>query len=232
MSKKAPITPLEIVPKTEFTDTVSVNSQGQMAAAILTDIENFDRLSREAAFIALRVGLRLILIRDNGQRGSLAKFIRDHFKGKQTERTLFRYISIAEAFAKDCGLLEKKTHKLTNGEAIAPILDTQLELFTDPNATFEGAMKKLMKWVGERGLSDLYKEQKKKGKVSQDEEGDGPKIKTAAELAQEAEEELNFILNQLDGWILAAHHTRVPKEKRDTADAVLEAARQKIKAVK
>jgi gas vesicle protein len=55
---------------------------------------------------------------------------------------------------------------------------------------------------------------------------------TAEELAESAKEEIAMILNLLDGWFLAAHHTRVDKQMRDTTDAVLEEARKKIKAVK
>lgn len=58
------------------------------------------------------------------------------------------------------------------------------------------------------------------------------KPKTAAELEADAEEEITGILNSLDAWFHAAHHTRVKKATRDTADAVLEEARKKIKSVK
>lgn len=138
-------------------------AEGQMAAEIKSDIERYERTSREAAFIALRIGLRLIWIRDNNAYGSLAKFISAHFtsKGKGNgERTLKRYIAIAGQFLKDAGMLDKKTHLLTGKalELAAPIVTEQLELFTDPQAKLEGAMKKLVKWVGDRGLADIYKD--------------------------------------------------------------------------
>lgn len=58
------------------------------------------------------------------------------------------------------------------------------------------------------------------------------KPKTAEELAAEAEEEITNVLNALDAFFLAAHHTRIKKHTRTTADAVLEEARKKLKTVK
>lgn len=204
-----------------------------MAEAIISDIARFDRLTKEAAFIALRVGLRLIYIRDTSKYGTLAKFMREHFKGQQSERTLFKYIAIAEAFAKDSGLLEKKTHKLTQGEHIAPILDAQLELFTDPQAKLDGAMQKLVKWVAERGLTDLYKAKKAKpARRNGDDDNEPPSIPTAEQKAAQAEDEAADVLNLLDSWFLAGHHARVSKDTRATMDAALEEARKKLAAVK
>jgi hypothetical protein len=59
-----------------------------------------------------------------------------------------------------------------------------------------------------------------------------PKPKTAEELAEDAQDELNNLLTALDGWFLAAHHTRIPKQLRETADAVFQSASKKLKAVK
>lgn len=171
--KQAPaVTLLEVLPKSDSSATVSELPQlaepelsaAQMAAEIKTDIERYERTSKEAAFIALRIGMRLIWIRDNSQYGSLTKFMASHFssgkgQGKGT-RTLERYITIASQFLRDAGLLDKKTHLLT-GKALAtaaPIVTEQLELFTDPEAKLDGAMKKLVKWVGSRGLADIYRD--------------------------------------------------------------------------
>jgi hypothetical protein len=58
------------------------------------------------------------------------------------------------------------------------------------------------------------------------------KPKTAKELEAEAEAEMTQIMNSLDAFFLAAHHTRVKPGTRETADAVLEEARKKLKNVK
>lgn len=204
----------------------------QLARAIEDDISRFERTSKEAAFLALRIGIRLAWVRDNKEYGGLGKFLKE-FAGRQSERTLFRYIAVADRFLADAGLLEKRTHKLANGDAVAPILATQLELFTDPTAKFEGAMAKLIKWVGDRGLSDLYKAAgyNRRGDDGQITAGKG-RMKSAEELAQEAEDEIAHILNLLGGWILATHHTRLPKDRRAIVDAVLTDAATKIRNVK
>lgn len=134
-------------------------SAGEMAEAIKSDIAIYERTSREAAFIALRIGLRLIWIRDNEAFGSLTSFIKEHFDTAKSERTLFRYIAITGQFLQESGMFDKKTNKLTGKalEAATPIVTEQLELFTDPEAKLEGALKKLVKWVGDRGLAQIYK---------------------------------------------------------------------------
>lgn len=57
------------------------------------------------------------------------------------------------------------------------------------------------------------------------------KRKTAAQLKAEAEAELNNALNALDAFFVAAHHTRVPKDRRVTAAAVLAEAKTKLESV-
>lgn len=149
------------------TDTVAVLphvavvalSPDEMASQIKADMESYDRMSRDAALIALRVGLRLIWIRDNEVYGSLKAFMAEHFRD-MSERTLFRYIRLADSFLTDAGLRDRATFKLTGKAlaAVAPICEVQLELFSDPQAVLEGALKKLVKWVGDRGLAQIYRE--------------------------------------------------------------------------
>ena len=130
-----------------------------MANQIQADMDRYERMSRDAALIALRVGLRLIWIRDNEPHGSLTQFTDTYFANR-SRRTLFNYIRIADQFLTDAGLRDKATYKLTGKalDAVAPICAVQLELFSDPEAKLEGALKKLVKWVGDRGLADIYKE--------------------------------------------------------------------------
>jgi len=131
----------------------------EMAAQIRADMDAYERMSRNAALIALRVGLRLIWLRDNEPHGTLLNFMAEHFADK-SQRTLYNYIRISDQFLTDAGLRDKATFKLTGKAlaAVAPICEVQLELFSDPEARLEGALKKLVKWVGERGLADIYKE--------------------------------------------------------------------------
>lgn len=61
---------------------------------------------------------------------------------------------------------------------------------------------------------------------------DKPRAPTAAELAEAAKNEITEVLNLLDAWFEAGHHTRVDADLRVTTDATLEEARKKLKAVK
>jgi len=70
-------------------------------------------------------------------------------------------------------------------------------------------------------------------KRGRDARGDAkPRAKTAAELKADAESEMTTMLNNLDAWFVAGHHTRIDADLRTMADATLEEARKKIKAVK
>jgi hypothetical protein len=129
----------------------------EMADAIRADVATFDRHTRLAAFVALRIGLRLLWIRDNGRHGDIGKFIAAHLKDV-SRRSLNNYLNVAECFAVECKLVDRKTHLLSNGDRVAPILNEQLELFADPKARFEGELQKVVKWVGDRGLSQIYRD--------------------------------------------------------------------------
>lgn len=225
---------LQVLPPTTTLATASDHlTPEHLATEIKADIARFERTAREAAFIALRIGLRLIWVRDNTPRGSLAGFIRDHFDGIHSERTLQRYISVSERFAIDAGLVEKRTLKLTDAAKVSPILDAQLDLFTDPQAKFDGAMKKLVTWVGDRGLSDLYKETQsypRRNTAGQIVAGKGKPL-TEDELTARANDEIQNILRDLDAWLEIGHHTRLPKPTRDQTAALLQTAAKKIHKV-
>ncbi len=99
----------------------------------------------------------------------------------------------------------------------------QLELFEFVNGT------------SQRSWLDMFSPespQKRGHKTKVNQGNDKPKPKTAAELAKDAEEEMTTILNLIDAWFVAGHHTRVEAETRTTADAVMSEAIKKIRAVK
>lgn len=97
----------------------------------------------------------------------------------------------------------------------------QLELFDFVNGTSQRS------WL-DRFLPDSPQKRGAANRQTQE----PAKPKTEKELKEEAEAELENILTYLDGWFLAAHHTRVSKEKRTIADAALEKATQLIRGVK
>lgn len=126
----------------------------QMAAAIKADMLAYETLTRASAFMALRVGLRLVLVRDQGKHGELGAFIGQHLKGF-SRRTLTNYMHVADAMAKDMGLL--KDGALTNASAVEPVIDGNLESLADPKGKPKGMLAKVSAWVNGRGLTDIYR---------------------------------------------------------------------------
>lgn len=170
-----------------------------MAAAIRADVAIFHRHSRLAAFLAIRIGLRLVWIRDNGAHGDIGRFIETELKD-QSRSTLNNYMNVAHRFAVDSGLLDKRTHRLENGKAVAPILSEQLELFADPEAKFEGALKKVVKWVADRGLSEIYNTLKAE-KKQRTAPPTGTKVNTSeADRRAQAEKDAKATLSSFCQW--------------------------------
>lgn len=135
----------------------------QVVKDIRSDHALFENHSKMAAFLALRIGLRLVWVKNNSGHGSLDPFIAEHFPAI-SRRSLTNYIRIADAFVSDSNLRDKKTHKLTDSKAPKAILELQLELFTDPKAKLDIHCKQLVEWVSGRGLTQIYRD------LSQDEE--------------------------------------------------------------
>lgn len=236
MPKLAQVT---VIPPAK-TDTVSVLphlavsaltalTPERIAADLIADHEAFERTSKQAAFIALRIGIRLIWLRDNSAHGSLAPFMAAHLP-TLSERTLYRYIKIADDFLTTAGLRDKKTHLLTGKalEQAAPILTEQLELFTDPKARLEGALKKLVKFVGDRGLADLYRSLEaktgapspppgggKKGRLADTPQNAGLKLEQIIEHAREELQTLRSI-HEADAW------RRLPGDELAPLETLLE----------
>lgn len=137
----------------------------EIVREIQTEHALFESHSKMASFLALRIGLRLVWVKCNGGHGSLEPFITEHFTGDHipairriSRRSIFNYIRIADAFVSDAELRDKKTHKLTNSDAIRPILSQQLELFTDPKSKLDIHCKQLVQWVDGRGLTQIYRD--------------------------------------------------------------------------
>jgi hypothetical protein len=161
----------------------------QIISSIRADHALFESHSKTAAFLALRIGLRLVWVKDNGGHGSLDPFIKEHLPSI-SRASLTRYIRIADAFVTEQkGWRDKKTFKLLDDSKIKPILDQQLELFTDPNATLDIHCKQLVKWVDNRGLTQIYRDLGREDDTGppQGHQGDiKKKKKTAEQLNREA----------------------------------------------
>jgi len=211
------------------TATVAVLGPTQQ---IITDIRSdhalFERHSKMAAFLALRIGLRLVWVKNNDGYGSLTSFIKEHLSDL-SNRTVYNYIRIADAFVTDSELRDKKTHKLTNSKAPKAILSVQLELFTDPKAKLDIHCKQLVEWVNGRGLTRIYRD------LSQDEEVSLPpvpqkgmkKVKKTPE--QIAREEFNDSLTALKRDFSDAKWTHLFERDRLELESWLTKAAQAVK---
>lgn len=99
----------------------------------------------------------------------------------------------------------------------------QLELFEFVNGT------------SQRSWLDMFSPespQKRGHKTKVSQGNDKVKPKTAAELAQDAEEEIATILDNIDAWFIAGHQNRVKAETLTVVDATLSEAIKKIRGVK
>jgi hypothetical protein len=178
---------------------LSAWTPAQHAASILADVKTFESHSRIAAFVALRIGLRLVWVRDNGSHGDIGKFIVGHLGG-MSRSSLANYMNVASRFVLDAKLVDKKTHLLSDGGAVAPILNEQLELFADPEAVFEGALKKVVKWVADRGLSQIYKDIAAEGKRPAPPAGGNKQKLTESERRAQNTKDAEALLAQFSTW--------------------------------
>jgi hypothetical protein len=176
--------------------------ESELARQIQADHEACERSSRLLAVASLRNGIRLAWVRDHSPKKSALPFIEEYLPGL-SQRTAYNYLKIADVFLQDAGLKDKKTFKLTDASKIAPLLSTQLELFDTQEMKAEGAMKKLLKWIGDRGLSQIYRDLS--GEAPDHKLTGGARTKTkktARDLHKEALEALHDLLGlrQGDWW--------------------------------
>jgi hypothetical protein len=147
--------------------------------------------------------------------------------------TAIRFLHVTEAIAQD--YVEIVGAKIAKLMPMSQLVTTALEELPE-NA--QAKQLELFEWINgtsQKSWLDRFNPespQKRGHKTKIDQGNDTPKPMTAADLAAAAEDEIIHILNALDGWFLAAHHTRVMKDTLTTTDAVLEEARKKLKAVK
>lgn len=160
---------------------------------------------------------------------SLSKWL-EKYAPEVKRTTALRFLNVTEAITQDyIQIVGKTTAKLIS----LP------ELVTTPAAQLpkgcESKQLLLFDWVnGTSQKSWLYRfSPQSPQKRGRDGRGDDkPRVKTAKELEQDAKDEITTVLMMLDAWFEVGHHNRVPSDIRVTADATLEEARKKLKAVK
>lgn len=166
----------------------------ELARQIRADHEACEKGSRLIAVASLRNGIRLAWVRDHSAKGSALPFINEYLPEVST-RTAYNYLKIADQFLLDAGLKDKKTFRLTDATKIEPLLSSQLELFDTSEMKLEGAMKKLVKWIGDRGITQIYRDlssEEPNHKLTGGKRTKGKK--TAKDLHKEALEDLQDLL--------------------------------------
>ncbi len=163
---------------------------------------------------------------------TLAKWLEKHAPEVKIS-TARRFLHVTESIAKNYAeLVGAKVAKLISlPDLVTKSADDlpagceakQLELFEFVNGTSQKS------WLD---MFNPESPQKRGHKTKVEQGNDTLKPKTAAELAEDAQQEIATILMLLSAWFQAGHQNRVDAETRETADAVLEEARKKIKAVK
>jgi hypothetical protein len=190
------------------------------------------QLREEHPEIAQRGGDRKSKSAVDSDRLTLAKWL-ETYAPEVKRTTAIRFLHVTEAIAQD--YVEIVGAKIAKLMPMSQLVTTALEELPE---TAQAKQLELFEWINgtsQKSWLDRFNPespQKRGHKTKIDQGNNTTKPKTAAELAQAAEEEIIGILNALDGWFLAAHHTRVMKDTLTTTDAVLEEARKKLKAVK
>lgn len=147
------------------------------------------------------------------------------------EATAYRFLRVAESVAQDyTRIVGAKTAKAIG---LADLVTTPADKLP---ADFAAKQLELFDWVNgtsQRSWLDRFSPESPQQRGRANRADPAPaRNPTAAELAQAAEDEITGILNMLDGWFLAANHTRVSKQTRITTEGLLEEAIRKIRAVK
>lgn len=176
--------------------------EAELVRQIKADHEVCLKTSKLIAVASLRNGIRLAWVRDNSEKNAALPFIALHFP-EWSKSTAYNYLKIADQFLQDAGLKDKKTFRLTDASKIEPILSTQLELFDSQEMKLEGAMKKLVKWIGDRGLSQIYRDLSTEAPSDHKLTGGNRtrKAKTAKEIHKAAKESLvDFIALKTGKW--------------------------------
>jgi len=179
--------------------------------------------------IAQRGGDRKSKSNVDFDRLTLAQWL-DKFAPEVKRTTALRFLHVTEAITADyVQIVGAKTAKLISlpdlvttpaGQLPKGCEAKQLTLFEFVNGT------------SQRSWLDRFSPESPQKRGANGRGNNKPRALTAAELAEAAKNEITDVLNLLDAWFEAGHHTRVDSDLRVTADATLEEARKKLKAVK
>lgn len=139
---------------------IGIYSEDEIVARVESELDAYDRCLNLSVYAALRSGLMLVAVRDGGKHGDMTAVLRR--LTHRSERTLKNHIRLADLFLKDCGLgaaagAEKRL------EASAPLLEVQLDLFTQPPGAspkrVAQALERARAFVAGRGVMRILRDQ-------------------------------------------------------------------------
>jgi hypothetical protein len=143
--------------------------------------------------------------------------------------TAIRFLNVTAAIAEDYAqIVGPKVAKLM------PLSQLVTTPFEELPQNCAAKQLELFEWVNgtsQRSWLDRFSPDSPQKRGAANRTPTTPRPPTAEELASIAEEEITTLLNHLDGWFAALHHTRVKKGLRDTAIACFEDAQDKLKAL-
>jgi hypothetical protein len=147
---------LEVLkPEAKSTTVVLLDkTEAKIIREIAVDQEACERHSKLAVYAAIRIGLRLVLLKQNSKHGDMAALLEEHLPNL-SRASCYNYMRITEEFLKAAKLRHGKTQEL-NTTKLAPLLKLPLAKFASEKSP--ATAKPLMEWVGERGLTQIYRD--------------------------------------------------------------------------
>lgn len=132
--------------------------------ALEVDLRRCGQLGQLLVYGAVRIGIRLILMRESAKHGEFLEQVMTRLVESTgcAQRTLYRYIKVAENFITDAKL-KTANHRLKDTAQLKPLLNEQLEFIFNDSAKMaalpvEDILAKLKTWVLGRSLSQIYRD--------------------------------------------------------------------------
>ncbi|MBB5033140.1 hypothetical protein [Prosthecobacter vanneervenii] len=165
----------------------------------------------------------------DNDRLTLAKWL-EKYAPEVKRPTALRFLHVTEAICEDYAqIVGAKTAKLIS---LPDLVTTPAKQLPKGCEEKQLSLFEYINGTSQKSWLDRFSPESPQKRGSSSRGNDKPRAKTAAELKQDAANELTILLNTFDAWFVAGHHTRIDPDLRTTADAALEAARKKLQSVK
>ena len=114
-------------------------------------VPQYEAMRGQMAKAALAIGYALIVVRDFGERGSLAKLKKMHAFGR-SERTLKRCVALAQKFLVATDRIDPKSHKLANASDVTGFFQSEFDF---NNAAPDSILSAMSEWAGDSSITEL-----------------------------------------------------------------------------